>query len=109
MGGGSSGLQGGGRIREERAAGFQPSQGVAANRQHFAASLLHGPGGLRALDGGKDRLLSVRQVAERLGVCTATVYTLCERNELAHVRVLNAIRIAPADLARFVTAARRGK
>jgi excisionase family DNA binding protein len=75
--------------------------------------LLQGSGAesrhLRALDGGKDRLLSVRQVAERLGVCTATVYTLCERNELAHVRVLNAIRIAPADLARFVAVARRGK
>jgi excisionase family DNA binding protein len=61
------------------------------------------------VDGGKDRLLSVRQVAERLGVCTATVYTLCERGQLAHVRVLNAIRIAPADLARFVAAARRDK
>jgi hypothetical protein len=29
--------------------------------------LLHRAGGLRAVDGGKDRLLSVRQVAERLG------------------------------------------
>jgi len=102
-------LQGGGRIREPEAAGFQPSQALARNRQHFAASLLQGAGGLRALDGGRDRLLSVRQVAARLGVCTATVYKLCESNELAHVRVLNAIRIAPADLARFVAAARRGK
>jgi excisionase family DNA binding protein len=108
LGGGSSGSQGGGRIREQGAAGFQPSQGLAQNRQHFAASLLHGAGGLRAVDGGRDRLLSVRQVADRLGVCTATVYTLCDRNELAHVRVLNALRIAPADLARFIAAARRG-
>ena len=109
VGWGSSGSHGGGRIREQRAAGFQPLQAVAENRQHFAASLLHGAGGLRAVDGGTDRLLSVRQVAERLGVCTATVYTLCERNELAHIRVLTAIRIAPADLARFVAAARRGR
>jgi excisionase family DNA binding protein len=59
------------------------------------------------IDGGKDRLLSVRQVAARLGVCTATVYLLCERNELAHIRVLNAIRIAPADLAEFIDARRK--
>jgi excisionase family DNA binding protein len=59
------------------------------------------------IDGGKDRLLSVTQVAARLGVCTATVYLLCERNELAHIRVLNAIRIGPSDLAEFIQTRRR--
>jgi excisionase family DNA binding protein len=34
-------------------------------------------------------------VAAELGVCTATVYALVERGELAHVRVSNAIRIHP--------------
>jgi excisionase family DNA binding protein len=43
-------------------------------------------------------LLSVRQVAARLGVCTATVYALCARGALPCVRVLNAIRVAPGDL-----------
>jgi len=57
---------------------------------------------LRSFDGGRDRLLTVRTVAARLNVCTATVYALCERGELAHVRVSNAIRIAPADLAAFL-------
>jgi excisionase family DNA binding protein len=52
-------------------------------------------------------LLSVRQVAERLGVCTATVYALCARGALPHVRVLNAIRLAPVDLEEFVEARRR--
>ncbi len=33
-----------------------------------------------------------------LQVCNATVYKLCDRGELAHVRILNSIRIAPADL-----------
>src|SRR5712692_3760290 len=47
-------------------------------------------------------LLTVRQVAERLGVCTATVYRLCDRGQLTHVRVLHAIRIAPADLTAFI-------
>jgi excisionase family DNA binding protein len=46
-------------------------------------------------------LLSVRQVAEALGVCTAVVYKLVERGELRHVRVSNAIRVAPGDLADY--------
>jgi hypothetical protein len=32
---------------------------------------------LEVLKGGGDRLLSVRQAAEQLGLCTATVYGLC--------------------------------
>jgi excisionase family DNA binding protein len=61
--------------------------------------VLHGSEGrrgrLRVFDGGRDRLLSVKEVAARLGVCTATVYALVERGELAHIRVVNAIRVAP--------------
>jgi excisionase family DNA binding protein len=47
-------------------------------------------------------LLSVRQVAGQLGVCTATVYALCARGALPHVRALNAIRVALGDLGAFV-------
>lgn len=47
-------------------------------------------------------LLSVRQVAGQLGVCTATVYALCAKGALPHVRVLNAIRVAVGDLEAFV-------
>ena len=57
--------------------------------------------------GGADNLLSVRQVAARLGVSTATVYALCEKGALAHVRVSNAIRVAPADLDQFIADGRR--
>jgi hypothetical protein len=40
-----------------------------------------------------------------LGVCTATVYKLCDSEpELVHVRILNAVRVAPADLAAFIAA-----
>jgi excisionase family DNA binding protein len=52
-------------------------------------------------------LLTVRQVAERLGVCTATVYLLVDRGELAHVRVSNAIRVAPGDLSAYIAMAKR--
>ena len=33
-----------------------------------------------------DRLFTVREVAERLRVSSATVYALCDHGELAHVR-----------------------
>jgi excisionase family DNA binding protein len=38
-------------------------------------------------------LLTVREAARVLRVSTATVYKLCTRGELGHVRVLNSIRI----------------
>ncbi len=57
---------------------------------------------LRALPTGVERLLTVPQVAERLSVSTATLYKLVERGELEHVRVLNAIRISPAVLERYL-------
>jgi excisionase family DNA binding protein len=46
--------------------------------------------------------LRPREVAERLGVCTATVYTLIERGELPAVRVGSALRIPVDALARWL-------
>src|SRR5438128_11457451 len=51
--------------------------------------------------------LTVREVAEQLRICTATVYRLCDEGQLPHVRVLHAIRIDPTDLAVFIGASRR--
>jgi excisionase family DNA binding protein len=48
-----------------------------------------------------ERLLSVREVARILSVSMATVYKLCSRGELANVRVLNALRIAPVAVVAF--------
>jgi excisionase family DNA binding protein len=59
---------------------------------------------LGVLYGGRGRLLRVAEVAEHLGVCAATVYRLCESGELPHVRIINSIRVRPADLAVFINA-----
>jgi excisionase family DNA binding protein len=44
------------------------------------------------------KLLNVRQIAKVLGVCPATVYRLCDRRELAHYRIWNAIRVDIHDV-----------
>ncbi len=46
----------------------------------------------------RERLLPVAEVARILGVCDATVYKLCARGHLGHVRILNAIRVPPASV-----------
>jgi hypothetical protein len=42
-----------------------------------------------------------------LGVCPATVYALCEQGKLACFRMLNAIRIDPRAVKRFLARVRR--
>jgi excisionase family DNA binding protein len=63
---------------------------LAALHQHFATQLLPeiGPRRTAASD-----LLTVKEAAAILRVCTATVYVMIERGELPHVRVSNSIRI----------------
>jgi excisionase family DNA binding protein len=64
--------------------------------------VLQGSRPLGVVRGGREALLTVRDVAATLGLCTATVYRLVAEGQLAHVRVLNAIRVAPRDLEAFV-------
>ena len=52
-------------------------------------------------------LLTVRQVAALLSVSTATVYRLCDLDELPHTRIGNVIRVAPADLEAYLAGERR--
>jgi excisionase family DNA binding protein len=63
--------------------------------------------GLQVAPAEGSRLLTVREVAARLRTSTATVYGVCERGELAHLRVSNAIRIRPEDLDEFLARWRR--
>jgi excisionase family DNA binding protein len=48
------------------------------------------------------KLLTVRDVALKLRLSTATVYGLCASGQLPHVRVINSIRVTPADLDAFL-------
>jgi excisionase family DNA binding protein len=57
---------------------------------------------LALLYGGRDRLLRAAEVAEQLGISTATVYKICKSGELPHIRIIDAIRVRPTDLAAFI-------
>jgi excisionase family DNA binding protein len=52
-------------------------------------------------------LLTAREVAERLRICTATVYRLCERGELGYVRVSNAVRVPESALTAYMQSSKR--
>jgi predicted DNA-binding transcriptional regulator AlpA len=47
-------------------------------------------------------LLTVRQVAARVGVSTATLYRLCERRALRHLGISHSIRNRMDDLTMFL-------
>jgi len=57
---------------------------------------------LPGFSGGVERLLTVRQVAEQLGVCAATVYKWAAAGVLPHIRVVNVIRVRHQDLTRLL-------
>ena len=78
----------------------------ASLSKDFAGSLLDGMPPDSEVGRSVRSLLSVRQVAKLLGVCPATVYRLCEQRKLPHFRVLNAIRIDPRDLKKFLARGR---
>jgi len=86
---------------------IQPSQVLSPISKNFTTRLLTDSAVGQVLSQLTADLLSVADVAARLRVSTATVYALVDRGELRHVRVSNAIRISPADLAAFVQASRR--
>jgi excisionase family DNA binding protein len=89
-------------VRSASATGVQP---LAPVSKDFAAKFAAKP--LSAAGLLPDALLSVRQVAARVGLSTASVYALCESGALRSLRISNSIRIEPAEFARFIAEARK--
>jgi len=79
-----------------------PAYQAASKRTVLADTLL-----TRAREGSVGRpletVLTVREVAARLRISTATVYSLCRRGELEHHRVSHAIRVFEREVARYLT------
>jgi excisionase family DNA binding protein len=69
-----------------------PSQPLTGIPRHFGAPVVQEP----------SDLLSVDQVAAILQVSRDTVLKLCEQGALPHLRISNAVRVAPAELGTFI-------
>ena len=69
--------------------GVQHSQVFAPNLDGLLTTFLQG-------------FMTVAEVAKHLGVSRSTVYQLCERGELRHVRVSNAIRVPRTAVVAYV-------
>ena len=104
------GLAGG--SQDSQAVGISPfrepaeSNGLQENAafwRSFAATVLPGS------EDGSRTFLTVCEVVKRLGVSRSSVYALCARGELRHVRVMNCIRVAQSDLVDFLRSSHSGR
>jgi excisionase family DNA binding protein len=86
---GSSGMQPVEIVQSAVTARVQESQRLAPILDGLLTTFLQG-------------FMTVAEVAKRLGVCRSTVYQLCERGELRHVRVSNALRVPGAAVAAYL-------
>ena len=50
----------------------------------------------------QDKLLTVPEAAERLGVCRTLLYTLMERGELPFVKIGRTRRLCPSHIDAFI-------
>lgn len=100
---GGTGAQASDRTGRGAGRGGDPLAPGGSVATRFGAPVVRTKGALGAVGGGLERLLTVREVAEHLAVSTATVYALCARGELEHVRVSNSIRVRQADLESFIS------
>jgi excisionase family DNA binding protein len=93
-----------GILQAGSAGAVQLSQRFVSNRREFTSPVLpqqKGVGRLRASDAG-DELMTVKELAAELKVSTATVYKLVESGALAHVRILNAVRVRRRDFREYL-------
>jgi excisionase family DNA binding protein len=77
------------RIQEQPPPILDPVAENASGDTQFGAPVLRE---LSPDPGPHERLMTVRGVADRLGVCPALVYRLCRRGELASLRIGGSLR-----------------
>ena len=82
---------------------------IAPNSQSFGAIVVQAERAGGSESDLTGHYLTVREVAARLRLSTATVYRLCESGGLEHLRVSNAIRVAESDLREFVRRQGQGR
>ena len=115
VGGSSTVLQSIGITENHSKGDLQAAGTKAANGTDFVPIVspeiqLSAVGGSRRAAAQESKpLLSVKEVARRLGIATATVYGLCAEGLLAHVRILNVIKVTPSDLDGFVASRRSAR
>ena len=99
-------------VRDPSRVTFQSSQPLADFRKRFGSPVVPAGRGERAeqptvpslhlVQSTRNPLLTAKEVADVLRVCSATVHKLCDSGALPHVRVLNAVRVEAADLEKFM-------
>ena len=80
------------------------SRSILLGNANFGAPVVHEESPRAAV---KSPLLTVREVAAFLRVCTATVYSLCERGLVPYVRISSAIRVHLLDLETLLRSQRK--
>lgn len=97
-------------IQEQLAPSLDPVAENASVETQFGAPVVRE---LSPDPGPLERLMTVRGVADRLGVCPALVYRLCQRGELSSLRIGGSLRFqletVDGYLARLVTAHRNDR
>ncbi len=87
---------------EQQAAILDQVAGNGSDETPFGAPVVRNFG----LDlGPHERLLTVREVASRLGVSPALVYKLCQRDEIRSLRIGGVLRFQHHDVEAFVVRA----
>jgi excisionase family DNA binding protein len=95
----TNGAEGFGISPDDASRFSHPSHPNRSVRKEKSTPEVHG--GLRALDPSAD-LLTVAEVAARLRISPATVYSLCAAGHLRHSRIRHSIRVHPTDLAAYL-------
>ena len=87
-------------LQEQQAPSVDPLPENASVETQFGAPVVRE---LPPDPGPHERLITVRAVAARLGLSSASVYKLCQRGELRGLRIGGALRFSPQLVDEYIT------